>query len=102
MQAVAIVSVGHRLDPSTPKHRALLEAVGAPASSNEVGALEGFYELTCDGEPLNLNEYGTWIADPRVGSADSVLLSEALGRGEGDSGGPGLASSTHVIVMNDC
>ena len=93
---IAIASVGHRLDPEKPKHKAILEDLGVEVSPNEVGAYEDFYELTYEGEPLNLNEYATWIADTREIVSD-IQSAEAVGSTEGEE----FNSATHVIVMDD-
>ena len=54
---------------------------------NEDGEYENNFELTYEGEPLNLNESAAWIADTRE-------VQEDLEVGK-------FFSSTHVIVMND-
>ena len=39
--------------------------LGIVPAEKGIGAYEDFYELTHEGEPLNLNEYACWIADTR-------------------------------------
>ena len=51
------------------------------------GDYEAFYELTFQGEPLNLNESAAWIANTRTD--DKERKNESF------------HGSTHVMIMND-
>ena len=42
----------------------LVYDIGIPDYERERGVFEEFYELTCDGEPMNLNEKATWVISP--------------------------------------
>ena len=44
----------------------MCEEFGLEAPLKKLGAYEDFFELTCEGKPLNLNETATWIADTKV------------------------------------
>ena len=63
--AIFIINIGHVIDPLNPRHKHLCNEIGLEATKKEIGAYEDFYELTCDGEPLNLNEIGMDIVDTR-------------------------------------
>ena len=86
-QVIAIVCIGHSMDPFFPRDKPLFNELGLDAQPDKVGAFENIYELTYEGEPLSLNESATWIADTR--EAQGATFSEKF------------FSSTHVIVMND-
>ena len=86
-QVIAIISVGHSMDSFFPRDKPLYAELGLEAPPDKVGAYENIFELTYEGEPLNLNESATWIADTR----------EVQGATFSDK----FSSSTHVIVMND-
>ena len=63
--AIGIISIGNRLDPMSVKHAPLLRNLGVQPPGKAIGDYEDFFELTHEGEPLNLNEYACWIADTR-------------------------------------
>ena len=84
-QVIAIVNIGCRIDPRQDKYVKLLRKFKIePNSSIKEGSYEDFYELTSAGEPMNLNESATWIADTRDPLYDHPFK-----------------SSTQVILMND-
>ena len=63
-QCFAVIHVGTAIDPlSTSK--GLLTARKFKAPPKQVGAYEAFFELTKDGEAMNLNEKAAWITDTR-------------------------------------
>lgn len=66
-QAIVIVNIGLCLDPLEPTHGQVfyeLKTKQQLETANR-GDYEPFYELTFQGEPLNLNEAAAWIADTR-------------------------------------
>ena len=55
-----------------------------------IGEYEDYFELTCEGEPMNLNEAAAWIVDNREPLEESKEpLQDAF------------KSSTHVLVIDD-
>jgi hypothetical protein len=63
--AIAIINIGNRIDPFAAPHKPLLSALGIQPSGKKIGDYEDFYELTKEGDVLNLNEYAAYIADTR-------------------------------------
>ena len=62
---IVIVNVGHCYDPADSVFRNLNDEFELDDEQGE-GCYERFYELTYEGEPLNLNEYAVQIADTRT------------------------------------
>ena len=68
---IGIINIGHVIDPvGKPKDKAILEKIGVETSFKGIGNYEPFFELTKDGEAINLNEYACWIADTRKSPSD--------------------------------
>ena len=63
--AIAIINIGNRIDPFAAPHKPLLSAIGVPPAGKKIGDYEDFYELTKEGDVLNLNEWAAHIADTR-------------------------------------
>ena len=54
------------LDPLTNAHKPIFHNLGVESPAERaVGVYEDFFELTHQGEALNLNEFAAWIADTR-------------------------------------
>ena len=83
---ICIVSVGNRIDPFIKEHKILLQEFEVEVSGQNEGDYEDFFELTHDGEILNLNEQACWIADTReFPLADADIFN----------------SNVHTICIND-
>ena len=68
VQAFTIIYVGFSVDPN--KHHYILKDKGFVLDQyKNKGDYEAFYELTNQGEVINLNEYCAWIADTRYESS---------------------------------
>ena len=63
--ALMIINIGNRIDPFAAPHKPLLAALGVEPTGKNIGDYDDFYELTKDGDVLNLNEYAAYIADTR-------------------------------------
>lgn len=63
--AIAIINIGHCVDPMYQIHANLLKKFGFERPPEGQYEYEDFFELTCNGEVLNLNEYACLIADTR-------------------------------------
>ena len=53
-----------------------LEVDFTEMDEKSIGSYEGFFEMTPQGMPFNISEYGTWIADTRESKAGQVFLEE--------------------------
>ena len=84
--AIVIINVGLCYDPKAPIFRNLNDDFDLDEQKGP-GAYEAFYELTYEGEPLNLNEAAVWIADTRT---EEQAKSQAP-----------FSGSTHVMVLVD-
>ena len=82
---IVIVNVGHCYDPADSVFRNLNDEFELDDEQGE-GCYERFYELTYEGEPLNLNEYAVQIADTRT--EEQKLQA-------------GFQGSCHVMVLDD-
>lgn len=104
--AIAIINIGNRIDPFAPTHAPLIKNLGLKPTPKGIGAYEDFYELTEEGEALNLNEYAAWIADTR--NTKVYQDYKAWQMSPLEEGGQNLAeaavpfkSRTHVIIASD-
>ena len=64
--AIAIINIGSCIDPILPNHKNLLKDRGVDLAPRRIFEYEDYFELTCNGEVLNLNEYACLIADTRL------------------------------------
>ena len=56
-----------------PANKVLLKDLGvAPSKPGSVGHYEDFFEVTSEGEVVNLNEYSAWIADTREAQQEEI------------------------------
>ena len=72
--AIAIVNIGNRIDPLHAHHKPILAGIGVPPAGKKIGDYEDFYELTKEGECLNLNEYAAYIADTREAACQKEYI----------------------------
>ena len=104
--AIAIINISNRLDPLSAPHRPLLAGIGVPPAGKKIGDYEDFYELTKEGDVLNINEYAAYIADTRETSVQKAYIAKQMA--PKSEGGQELArdkvpfkSRVHCIVMDD-
>ena len=104
--AIAIINIGSHIDPFQQNHKEILDSIGVAPGGKKIGDYEDFFELTREGEALNLNEYATYIADTRETTVQKAYIAKMMG--PKSQGGQELSadkvvfkSSVHVIVMDD-
>ena len=104
--AIAMINIGNRIDALHAHHKPILASIGVPPAGKKIGDYEDFYELTKDGDALNLNEYAAYIADTRKTPCQQEYIKHMMSPKE--DGGQGLTadkvvfkSRVHVIVMDD-
>lgn len=74
--AIAIINIGNCIDPFYSQHKKLLEDRMVDHPPEGQLEYERYYELTCDGEVLNLNEYACLIADTRIAEKSQKKMKE--------------------------
>ena len=74
----------------------MLKGLELPKPGKRKGDYEEFYELTIDGEAINLNEYCAWIADTRYENAFSEWTKDPTAKRKDP-----FSSKTHVIQLTN-
>ena len=101
--AIAIYYIGPLLDGlngANKKTLKLLNVENKKPVGSPIGAYEDVYEITPQGMPFNLGEYGAWIADTRESQAGKDFIQEQKDR-EVEDDNLVFKSRVHVISFDD-
>ena len=75
--AIFIYYIGPHLDGMSPANNKTLAKLGVEYKDNkDIGSYEDFFEITPQGMPFNISEYGAWIADTRESEAGKAFNEE--------------------------